>query len=63
MQRYAISKSALFHQANALCFAITKITEDYTGNESKSLISSWVWFTCQSEAENDNFWRDDAWFQ
>ena len=51
MQRHTISKSALLHQANILYCTITKIIEDYTGREPNSLISTWLWFACQSETE------------
>lgn len=51
MQRHTISKSALPHQANVLCCTITKIIEDCTGTEPNGLISTWLWFTCQSETE------------
>lgn len=51
MQRHTISKSALLHQANVLCCTITKIIEDCAGREPNSLISTWLWFACQSETE------------
>lgn len=63
MQRHTISKSALLHQANVLCCTITKIIEDCSGREPNGLISTWLWFTCQSEADMTGFEADDAWFE